>query len=728
MSGRDGIALRLPERAAPERLVLGPRPGVAPCARAPVRIFLGTEASQFRPERVLVWSIEQVRDPARVYEIYVMKELAGFDRSGWTTGFTNYRFAIPHFAGASGRAIYNDEDQIYLTDPAELFDLEMHDRGFLTISETESSVMLIDCERMAGSWTLEAARTGRKKALLRQAVDAGLMGPLDPHWNARDAEYREGRSHLLHYTTLHTQPWRPFPDRFVYRDNPLGHLWHDLERSTDAAGFQLFGRGHPSSRFALACSAASDPVGGEDPRVAAVMGEAEPKSVSSWDPLREPPGERADALLCLNGLDVLPEDDVPWALDELFAAAERFVFCAVDCQATRKLLPTETEVATAAERWPAYFAASGARRPGVRWELLVRQRAPGGSWNETHYSGGPRHTDRPPRVWLLTDIGAPSAESALALAAGLGWPVDRLDPGDVLAPPWPDLLIAAGSGAAKRARVVRERSRGRSRVVELGGGARACDADLAVDPISSSLFPHPRRVETAAPLVATGRAKGSNPQPLREPLLRARAPRVAVFADATFGESAQVKASQIAALADGGSVWLLRTRSADTAALEAELERLGVAPIRSGELDRGGDGYAAQLALADAFVVGGGSEWVLADTCATGRPVYIAALSAESRSWSNRLRAAVVALANSGPANNRGTVRPQQGLEKLGSRLIARGIVRPPCDLAALHSALIARHCAQRLGDPTPAGGFRPLDDLEQVTRRVRDLLGAPAS
>jgi len=125
----DSSRIQIPERRLPECITLPVRAGARPSPKPPVRIYLGSEASQFRPERVFVWSIEQVRDPGRVYEIHMMKELAGFDRSRWTTGFTNYRFAIPHFA-AGGRAIYNDEDQIYLTDPAELFDLEMGDKGF----------------------------------------------------------------------------------------------------------------------------------------------------------------------------------------------------------------------------------------------------------------------------------------------------------------------------------------------------------------------------------------------------------------------------------------------------------------------------------------------------------------------------------------------------------------------------------------------------------------------
>jgi hypothetical protein len=82
-----------------------------------VRIFVGTEPDQHRAERVLLWSIERHRDRARSYEIFLMKNLPGFDRRWWLTGFTNYRFAVPHLTGGSGRAIYNDVDQIYLTEP-----------------------------------------------------------------------------------------------------------------------------------------------------------------------------------------------------------------------------------------------------------------------------------------------------------------------------------------------------------------------------------------------------------------------------------------------------------------------------------------------------------------------------------------------------------------------------------------------------------------------------------
>src|SRR5262249_13182928 len=134
-------------RRGPEKITLDVVPGVTPRTAPPVRIFVGTEPAQFRAERVFVWSIMQHRNPARVYEIYLMKDLAGFDRRDWKTGFTFYRYAIPAWAGG-GRAIYNDVDQIYLADPAELFDMEMHGKGMLGINERETSVMLLDCDQM----------------------------------------------------------------------------------------------------------------------------------------------------------------------------------------------------------------------------------------------------------------------------------------------------------------------------------------------------------------------------------------------------------------------------------------------------------------------------------------------------------------------------------------------------------------------------------------------------
>ncbi|MCZ6888524.1 MAG: hypothetical protein O7H39_08515, partial [Gammaproteobacteria bacterium] len=128
-----------------------------------------------------------------------MKDLVGFDRQGWRTGFTNYRFAVPELAGGCGRAIYNDVDQIYLTDPAELFDSDLLPHGFLTIAHDETSVMLMDCEKMTGVWPMGDAQRKSKKTLIQRAnALPDLRGELAAAWNSRDNEYSPIRSKLLH--------------------------------------------------------------------------------------------------------------------------------------------------------------------------------------------------------------------------------------------------------------------------------------------------------------------------------------------------------------------------------------------------------------------------------------------------------------------------------------------------------------------------------------------------
>ena len=195
----------------------------------------------------------QVRDPARVYEIHLMKNVAGFDRRGWRTGFTCYRFAIPDFAGRTGKAIYNDVDQIYLADPALLFDL---DARRPRLSRDRRARHLGDADRLREDAALVEPRRGlgatapKARSPSKPAEVPGLWGELDGHWNARDLEYVEGRTGCLHYTALHQQPWNPFPEAYSYHENPLAYVWHDLERGADEAGFEVFTREAPSPGFA----------------------------------------------------------------------------------------------------------------------------------------------------------------------------------------------------------------------------------------------------------------------------------------------------------------------------------------------------------------------------------------------------------------------------------------------------------------------------------------------
>jgi mitochondrial fission protein ELM1 len=680
--------------AAPERIVLAPRSGAPASDRPPVRIFLGSEPAQWRAERVFVWSIERVRDPARRYEIHVMKQLAGFRARGWTTGFTNYRFAIPDFAG-SGRAIYNDVDQVYRADPALLFDSELGDCGYRSVAPDDTSVMLLDCDRMREHWNLAAARGASKRQLHRRArAVPGLWGPLDPGWNARDDEAIATQAQLIHFTTLHTQPWRPFPDHFAYQPNPVGEIWHALEADADAHRFLVRMREHPSDRYV-------------------------------------PGMPLADA----------PDDDVPWLLAERCANARgRLEIALPACSSADRI------------RWEDRLASAARAHPDLGWTIR---------FGDVERFGGAWTSPTPPRVWVLRDDRPGNTTQALGLAEALGLPyevkqlrcraaarlhnrwlgasllgIDR-EASAPLEPPWPELVIAAGRRTAPVAEWIREQSRGRARIVALGrkAGDDAERFDRVVTPRYVRLFPHPRRIETTAPIHRVTRdALAKAGEEWADRLADAPAPRIAVLVGGPSGqyrfgpaEAAQL-GTACAGLARscGGSLFATTSRRLGPAATEAFSAAIGeIHLLHRWRPDDPGNPYLGLLAHADAFVVTGDSESMLAEASSLGRPVAIYALPVRATfRWLSAFREWVWRRATAKPLGPRGTPRPQRGLERWCGKAIERGYVRPTRDLDRFHAMLVASGAARPFTGALPVGCGTVRDERVAVAAAVRELLG----
>ncbi len=792
-------------RSLPERIVLDVKEGVRPSDKPPVRIFLGTEPAQYRAERIFVWSIEQVRDPARIYEIHLMKELSGFDRRRWLTGFTNYRYAIPHFAGGAGRAIWNDVDEIYLGDPAELFDTDMSGCGFLTIprlsptARVDSSVMLMDCEKMAAVWSLEAAQNQGSKSLLDRAVSVpGLHGDLVPEWNARDEEYEPDRSKLIHYTVLHTQPWQPLPGLFVYQRNPVGRVWYDLERAADAAGYCVFSAERPSRRFqallenlgSAGAMHAREPgaAGVEVDEVRALVAEtgagevlefslrgdaaadAEARAIAfrygvsraqacgpTLSPSQGAAAPRFDGVVCAGLLEVLPDEDVPWVIEGLFARAGRFVYAAVDDAPNERVLPngsTQEIRSRGRSRWLASFEAASARHPNVRWRLALWTCGPRGRRKLRVREGG-RALGGTPRVWVINDGSTEHAEQALGLAESLGWPFQvkrakssalaRLGrrhwiPGLGLDPDtsrgetsWPDLVIASGRSGSRAARWVGRRSHGRTRVVELGTGRErsAEPFDIVIASGCSDVPPDLRRIETTGPLAG---AIGRRPTGGAAPRLHGMShPRVALLVGRRERSAAAIRrmADEVArsAQAAGGAAFAVsspRTRLRIVRALARGLG--GDLAVRRSKPSKSELCDPDHLAAADALVVPGTNEALLVQAVATDKPVYIYRLPRQRVGIRQRFARWVHGRARARPLNRRGTVRPQQGLEYLCARLVERGFVCPPRDPEVLCQALIRRGLAKPFGATLDATERTPFREAEQVAARLRSLLGSPAA
>ena len=417
------------DRRRPEVLAFGAVADSPATLEPPVRIFIGTEPSQFRAESVLIWSILQVRDPGRAYEIHLMRNLEGYDRRGWKTGFTRYRYAIPAMTGGVGRAIYNDADQIYLADPAELYDLEMGETGMLARTQRETSVMLIDCEKMLAIWHERDAKNGAKhKHFQRKLHDADLWGQLPREWNTFDNEYESDRSKLLHFTKLQTQPWHPFPDQLKYEPHRHEDVWYGLERTAEDAGFTVFSEAKPSERYLewqRARPATPDENSPDAGRVSNAIEGGEwlkphadaiarlinqtaatrileygvRRRIFRHDRPGNGPGERLgigsaldhsdllwydhwqsdgpssaadtyDGVLCFDLLARIPEEDVPWILDKLFRSASRFVYVVAD------LLPRGKNAHCNRQGpiwWHEQMQCAARRNSGTAWGLQVTQ-------------------------------------------------------------------------------------------------------------------------------------------------------------------------------------------------------------------------------------------------------------------------------------------------------------------------------------------------------------------
>lgn len=761
-----------PASLGPERtplcecVVLDVAPGVTPSKAAPVRIFLGTEDAQERAERVFVYSVERARDPARTYEIYLMKDLPGFDRKAWRTGFTNYRFAIPELAGFTGKAIYNDVDQIYLRDPAELFDLDMQDHGYLSISPKDTSVMLIDCARMAEWWSLETARTRDKKPLTNEpAAVLGLWGHLDGGWNARDMEFDPERSGVLHFTTLHLQPWQPTPEDYAYQPHPLGEVWFGLEREAEAACAQVFRADRPSRAFRARAAAPDVPapdvpapdVSAQAARFLADCGGPSQLHVAfrhrppaTWTgasrDLAVTPaaslGEPVDAVAATGLIRDLPSPDVRWVLDQLFRWARNAVYLRADLTA----LSSGAGPADG-EWWREAMEAAAARYPGRNWRLELVEANGERAFESRHAAS------RTPRVWVLEGRHNGDNAQLAALAEALEWPWERKRltfnalhrlPGELigastatltgearnrLQPPWPDVVIAAGKRSAPVARWIKRQSGGRTRLIHLGRPRAALDAfDLILTTPQYLLPAHSNVLHMVRALNRpSDTALSAADAAWRTELAALPSPRIGVIlggnrAPYTFTAAFAARLAErldALATAQGGSLLLVDSPRTPAGFLDSVAAAMK-APHRAmrDQTPNHRSAYPAVLALSDAFVVTGDSASMLAEATATGKPVQMVEPPRRDEDRRNPLVSALNRLRHR--TGDRGTPRQQAGLDRALTRLVARGWLKPSREMRA-YTASLERH---GLVQPLDGAGLPALvpapDDFARAVAAVR--------
>ncbi|HLJ63726.1 MAG TPA: mitochondrial fission ELM1 family protein [Stellaceae bacterium] len=276
----------------------------------------------------------------------------------------------------------------------------------------------------------------------------------------------------------------------------------------------------------------------------------------------------------------------------------------------------------------------------------------------------------PPHLWVLHDGKIGMANQVMGLAEAVGFPFveKRLVPrapwralapplwlsplaalgpeGDMLNPPWPDLLIACGRLTVAPARAVKRASGGRVFWVQVQDPRFArSDVDLMVVPGHD-----PAR---GANVISTlGAVHRVDPHKLAEGARRfaplfAQLPRPLV--GVLLGGNNRVftltphrlatLVDQLAALAGRGhGLMISPSRRTDEAGLRLLGERLAGLPafIWDGV---GDNPYFGMLALADALVVTGDSVSMVSEAAATGKPVHVVDLEGGSDKFARFHRA-----------------------------------------------------------------------------------------
>jgi len=231
---------------------------------APIRIFVGADTAQSLGVKMLEYSIKRHTPVSVALEriddanIPVPRDPQNRSRSG----FSFSRFDIPQRCGYRGKAIYMDADMQVFTDVTRLWNWEMNGSAVLYCDgqadqgrPPQYSVMLMDCSRLhwdvstivrdldAGKYTYEGLMQD-----LCIVPESQKKRVLPFEWNSLE-HYEEGRTCLIHYTDMNTQPW-------VSNNNPNSHLWYRLLKEALAEGFitredlrSEIGQGHVSPQL-----------------------------------------------------------------------------------------------------------------------------------------------------------------------------------------------------------------------------------------------------------------------------------------------------------------------------------------------------------------------------------------------------------------------------------------------------------------------------------------------
>ncbi len=214
-----------------------------------IKVFVGCDRSQLIAFKALEHSIKR-NTKHNVECVMIDNSMMPVCQSTANQPYTNFsfaRFGIPSFTGYQGRAIYLDADMLAMEDIAELWAMAFNGAKILLLEQPndeirqkqskrrkQTAVMMLDCSRL-NEWVPEKIIGDLGKVYDRTALmsleimsENEINESIPALWNCMDW-YESGRSNLVHYTKIETQPW-------VYPLHKFGDLWMKEIKLMLAAG------------------------------------------------------------------------------------------------------------------------------------------------------------------------------------------------------------------------------------------------------------------------------------------------------------------------------------------------------------------------------------------------------------------------------------------------------------------------------------------------------------
>ena len=216
-------------------------------APSPIRIFIGADETQVLGAKIFEFSVRQYASMSVRCEVINNDGLPvpTDPKKRARTGFSFCRFKIPELCSYRGRGIYVDADMQVFTDIKDLWTRDFGDASLL-YSELppqgdgkripQFSVMLLNCAAL--DWdakklvaSLESPEMDYAKLMFEFSMMPAdkKKALLEYEWNSLE-HYQPGRTKLLHYTDMPTQPW-------VSHANKNGHLWYKALLDAVTSGF-----------------------------------------------------------------------------------------------------------------------------------------------------------------------------------------------------------------------------------------------------------------------------------------------------------------------------------------------------------------------------------------------------------------------------------------------------------------------------------------------------------